>query len=217
MKTGSAPRHCTLYGEESLRIMSSVRQASSSSSWRSAASRSIAKGHSYGYETNGMRSCRRTAPGSTRAAVIAAPSSGSRAGLRLLVAAADAQHLEEPAPENLQANGDGGHASEDDLKEHAARAGIDIRKHRPATLTNRRRTRRHPRQEDQAARSRHRPEEEHRSVAVRIRREAEQERDAQERHVDECNHGGDGGASLDGRRTGHREQRHGGIGERLPT
>ena len=61
MNTGFAPRHWTLYDDESFSIRSSSSARRSSSSWRSAASRSIANVHSYGYETNGIRSCSSTA------------------------------------------------------------------------------------------------------------------------------------------------------------
>ena len=77
MKTGFAPRHWTLYDDESLRIRSSSSARRSSSSWSSAASRSIANVHSYGYETNGTRSCSRTAaaPSSRRVSATEVPTS----------------------------------------------------------------------------------------------------------------------------------------------
>src|SRR5215213_3247116 len=61
MKTARAPSHCTLYGVASFRISPSSRASSSRSSCRSAARRSRANGHSYGYDTNGIRSWRRSA------------------------------------------------------------------------------------------------------------------------------------------------------------
>src|SRR5215203_3416970 len=61
MKTARAPSHCTLYGVASFRISPSSSASRSRSSCRSAARRSSANGHSYGYDTNGIRSCRRSA------------------------------------------------------------------------------------------------------------------------------------------------------------
>src|SRR3954447_5180862 len=61
MKTARAPSHWTLYGVESFRTSPSESASSSRSSCSSAARRSSVNGHSYGYETNGMRSCRSSA------------------------------------------------------------------------------------------------------------------------------------------------------------
>ena len=61
MNTGRAPRHCTLYGVASLRAMSAASASLVTRSWSRAASLSIENVHSYGYETNGRRSCRSAA------------------------------------------------------------------------------------------------------------------------------------------------------------
>ncbi len=61
MKTGLVPTNCTLYAEASLVISFSASAARVSASCRSAASRSISNGHSYGYDSTSMRSCRSTA------------------------------------------------------------------------------------------------------------------------------------------------------------
>jgi hypothetical protein len=47
-RRAALPRHWTLYEVASFRVRSSARARSSRSSWRSAASFSIEKGHSYG-------------------------------------------------------------------------------------------------------------------------------------------------------------------------
>jgi len=60
MNVGRDPTNWTLYAVPSLRDMPSSRAAASTSRWSAAASRSMAKGHSYGYETTGMRSWDRT-------------------------------------------------------------------------------------------------------------------------------------------------------------
>src|SRR3954447_23437752 len=60
MNVGWAPRNCTLYGVESLRIRSLASEASIRSSVSRAASLSSENAHSYGYEMNGMLSWRRT-------------------------------------------------------------------------------------------------------------------------------------------------------------
>src|SRR3954452_6427290 len=61
MKTARAPSHCTLYGVASLRVRPSSSASRSRSSCRSAERRSSVNGHSYGEETNGIRSCRSSA------------------------------------------------------------------------------------------------------------------------------------------------------------
>ena len=61
MKTGSAPRHCRLYAEPSLVVKPSPSAAFRISRCSRAASRSMLNDHSYGWETNGMRSWRSTA------------------------------------------------------------------------------------------------------------------------------------------------------------
>ena len=57
MNTGRAPRHWTLYGVASLSARSAASASRVRRSWSSAASLSIENVHSYGYETNGSRSC----------------------------------------------------------------------------------------------------------------------------------------------------------------
>src|SRR5918999_4840638 len=69
----------------------------------------------------------RKEPGSTRAVVTVAPSGGGTS-LRFVVATAKAEETDEPGPEDLQADGGGGDAAQDDLEQHAARAGVDVMK-----------------------------------------------------------------------------------------
>ena len=81
MKIGRDPRHWTLYGVASL----SARPAPSASrvtcSCSSAASRSIENVHSYGYETNGTRSCRRAVTHSEVGSVARTASSSGGAAI----------------------------------------------------------------------------------------------------------------------------------------
>ena len=116
MKTGLVPTNCTLYADASLVISFSASAPRVSASCRSAASRSISNGHSYGYDSTSMRSCRSTA----------AHSPGS-------VDVVDALGADDVAPRD-------GVAEERGLR-RAPRSRRGLRSTGPATRRRRRRTR----------------------------------------------------------------------------